>query len=80
MFGRPGPFGGMQVFVSDHATTDEPRFPMKKWTKRRRRRVIGKYGSWTVRKPAAFRAGPALYVHPAIYAEMKSTLGEPSRP
>ena len=63
--------GGMRVFVSDDATTEGPRFPDKKWTKRRRRRVIGKFGSWTVRKPAAFRAGPTLYVHPAIYAEMR---------
>ena len=64
-------FGGTQIFVSENATEIRPRFPDKKWTKRRRRRVIGKYGSWTVRKPAAFQCGPALYMHPTLYAELK---------
>jgi hypothetical protein len=61
----------MPVFVSEHATEEVPIFPEKKWSKRRRRRVVGKYGSWTRRAPCAFRAGPALYVHPTIYAEMQ---------
>ncbi|MGJ8624627.1 MAG: hypothetical protein ACSHW1_17935 [Yoonia sp.] len=70
MFDRPSTFGGSQVFVSPEATEEVARFPDKKWTKRRRRRVIGKYGSWSFHKPCAFRCGPALYVHPKIYAEL----------
>jgi hypothetical protein len=64
-------FGGLQVFVSAHAVQTRPIFPDKKPTKRRRRRVIGKFGGWTKDFPAAFQAGPALYVHPKIYAELK---------
>jgi hypothetical protein len=71
MLDRPRTFGGMQVFVSADATEEVARFPDKPWTKRRRRRVIGKYGGWTRHIPCAFRCGPVLYVHPKIYAEMQ---------
>lgn len=63
--------GGMPIYIRDDMTDTVPRFPDKKWTKRRRRRVIGKYGSWTYEKPAAYRVGPAFIVHPKIYAELK---------
>lgn len=73
-------FGGVRVFVSTDATEETPRFPDKKWSKRRRRRVVGQFGSWTRHKPAAFRVGPALYVHPAIYQLMRAkfTVQEPT--
>lgn len=71
MLDRLYTFGGTQVFQSVHAIEEKPLFPDKKYTKRRRRRVVGKYGSWTRHFPAAFRCGPALYVHPKIYAELQ---------
>lgn len=71
MFNQHQTLAGTPVFVSEHATKEEVRFPDKRSTKRRRRRVIGKYGSWKKHVPCAFRAGPALYVHPTIYAELK---------
>lgn len=66
-----GSFAGMLVSVSAHATEERPIFPDKRNTKRRRRRVVGKYGAWTRRYPAAFRMGAQLVVHPAIYAVMQ---------
>jgi hypothetical protein len=74
-----GTYGGLQIFVSSHCTEEVCRFPDKKRTKRRMRRVIGKYGSWKVRRPAAYRAGPALYVHPVIYDQMRRELAENGR-
>ena len=68
--------GGTSIYIRDDMTDTVPRFPDKKWTKRRRRRVIGKHGSWTYEKPAAYRVGPALIVHPKIYAEMKRQTAE----
>ena len=68
---------GMQVVVSSAATTRGPRFPDKKWTKRRRRRVIGRFGDWFVEKPAAFRCGPVLYVHPKAYDALRRAVAQP---
>jgi hypothetical protein len=64
-------FGGMQISTSPHATEERPIFPDKKWSKRRRRRVIGKYGSWTRRFPAAFQFGNKIVMHPALYRELQ---------
>ncbi|GGF73343.1 hypothetical protein SAMN05216376_111160 [Mameliella alba] len=74
MFNLFPTFGGMPITVSPHATEVRPRFPDKKWSKRRRRRVIGKYGSWTYRVPAALRLGNRLIVHPAIYNQLRKEL------
>lgn len=71
MFKPMQTFGGTQIIVRNDMTEELPRFPGKPWTKRRRRRVVGKYGSWTYHKPAAFRVGPAIICHPKIYAEMQ---------
>lgn len=65
-----GTFMGMQVIQSASALTTRPRFPDKKRTKRRMRRVRGKYGSWMVQVPGAFRFGGKLIVHPKIYKNM----------
>lgn len=71
LLAKPQVFGGVQIIVRDDMTDTVPRFPYKKWTKRRRRRVIGKFGSWTWEKPAAYRVGPAIICHPKIHAELK---------
>lgn len=61
-----GQFQGVPVVVSEHATETVPRFPDKKRTKRRMRRVRGKYGSWMVARPCAYEAMGKLIVHPLI--------------
>ncbi len=61
-------FGGMPITVSPYATQLEPRFPDKPDTKRRRRRVIGKYGSWETPKPCMYQVGGRLVIHPKAYA------------
>lgn len=68
---NPVTFRGLPVHVTEGALERVARFPDKKNTKRRRRRVIGKYGSWSVLKPVAYRIGGALVVHPEIYARLK---------
>lgn len=70
-FGREQTFGGQRIHVSPEAIEVAPRFPDKRNTKRRRRRVIGKYGSWTVTKPCAYQVGAVLVVHPRIYQALK---------
>ncbi len=70
--GQPfGTFMGMPVFVSTMATELRPRFPDKKRTKRRVRRVVGRYGSWMVRRPGAWRVGPSLVVHPEVFHQLQ---------
>jgi hypothetical protein len=64
-------YKGLRVHISSNATNTVPRFPDKKNTKRRRRRVIGKYGSWLVVRPGAYVLMGRLVVHPAVYEEMK---------
>ena len=73
-----GTLGGVPVFVSAEAMTTEPRFPDKKWTKRRRRRVIGKYGSWFVRRPACFTTAQGMIMHPRIFERLRMELRENS--
>ena len=57
-------FGGMKIIESIHATRFEKRFPWKPATKRRMRRVIGKYGSWMVHRPAMYQTPMGFVVHP----------------
>ena len=71
MFDPIQSFLGTPIIVRDDMTEELPRFPDKHWTKRRRRRVVGKFGSWTYHKPAAFRVGPSIICHPKIYAELQ---------
>lgn len=71
-FTRPQSFAGVPVTVSAAATEIVPIFPDKRPTKRRRRRVVGKFGSWTRRAPCVFRHEGGLIVHPKIYAELRS--------
>lgn len=68
-------YSGLRLVISPRLTKEVPRFPDKRWTKRRRRRVVGKYGSWTYHKPDAMIVGGSLLVHPAIYAELKRAYG-----
>ncbi len=66
---QPGaPMIGVQIIQSAAAMQTGPRFPLKKWTKRRRRRVIGKHGSWHVQRPACFMFDGKIIVHPSLYA------------
>lgn len=72
MFGRAyGTFAGVPIHVSANATKTAPRFPEKKWTKRRRRRVIAKHGSWFVTVPAVFVIGGTYVMHPAKLEELR---------
>lgn len=61
-----GSYAGMPVTVSEHAIETVPRFPDKPNTKRRRRRVIGKFGSWVISRPCAIKIGGTLVMHPVI--------------
>jgi hypothetical protein len=67
---RPQTLMGMKVIVRDDMTIELPRFPDKKWSKRRYRRMVGKHGSWTYHKPVAYRVGPSIICHPKLYAEL----------
>ena len=62
---------GVRITVSEHAMKRVPLFPEKKWTKRRRRRVIGKYGRWSENRPAAWMIGNGAIMHPVLYAQLK---------
>ena len=74
-----GTFLGMHVHVSEYATEKKPRFPDKRWSKRRRRRVIGKYGSWFKEFPACFILNGNYVMHPNLAAEMKRRTTERAR-
>lgn len=73
-----GQYQGMPVVVSEHATHTGPRFPDKKRTKRRMRRVIGRYGSWEVTRPIAFQLEGNLVVHPRIADRLRREAREAS--
>jgi hypothetical protein len=62
---------GMPVIQSVHMTKTVPLFPEKKRTKRRMRRVIGKYGSWTREAPCYMIYDRSIIAHPAIYARLR---------
>jgi hypothetical protein len=66
-----GIFGGMRVIISEHATEEFRIFPDKPRTKRRMRRLRGKWGNETRRRPCAFQTPQGLIVHPAIAAKLK---------
>lgn len=66
-----GTLDGVPVIVSPDAMTKEPRFPDKRNTKRRRRRVIGKYGSWFVLRPTCIKTQHGLVMHPLIHDQMR---------
>lgn len=69
----------MNIIASETALMLACRFPDKRNTKRRRRRVIGKYGSWEVMRPCVVQFGDRIYAHPTIYHAMRR-LGQPPRP
>lgn len=64
-------FNGMPVQISPHATKEVVFFPDKPRTKRRMRRLIGKYGRDRKHVPASYRLGNTLVVHPVIYAKLQ---------
>ena len=69
-----GTFGGVPLIFSEHMTQTHPRFPDKPNTKRRRRRVIGKYGSWNVTRPAMAETPYGLVVHPALREKLEESV------
>lgn len=48
-----------------------PRFPDKKNTKRRRRRVVGKYGSWLIERPTMMMIGRQVVCQPRHFDELR---------
>lgn len=71
-FAAPGTFNGVRVIESVHALRREKRFPWKPATKRRMRRVIGKYGSWHIHVPCAYSTPAGLVVHPVIMTGLRN--------
>ncbi len=67
----PTTFGGTRVMGSDAATALYRIFPDKPRTKRRMRRLRGKWGNEFIRKPCAYQTANGLIVHPTIWAQMK---------
>lgn len=64
--GRLGSFGGMRIIENPHLTKRVPLFPDKPRTKRRMRRVIGKYGRWDKEVPTYLVSGNMIIAHPAV--------------
>ena len=73
---RPFSFSGLNVVVSEHAHEMVPIFPDKKRSKRRNRRVRGKYGRLDRMNPVTFKTPHGLVVHPRIYSELKKQAGD----
>lgn len=70
MFTTNKTFAGLSIHVSAAATRRAPRFPDKPRTKRRMRRVRGKYGSWDHDKPAVFQLQGTLVMHPVLFDQL----------
>ena len=66
-----GAFGGLRVIVSEHAQESFRIFPDKKRTKRRMRRLRGKWGSEYRVRPMAYRTPHGLVCHPSIAAKLR---------
>lgn len=64
-------FNGLNIQVSPRATKEIVLFPDKPRTKRRMRRLIGKYGRDRKHVPTSYRIGQTLVFHPVIYADLK---------
>ncbi len=66
-----GTFGGVKVTVSAECYEMVPIFPDKPRTKRRMRRVIGKYGRTDRMNPLAYQTPYGMVMHPIIYEKLK---------
>lgn len=75
---RPQAFGGIPIQVSVNATEccDLMVLFNKPNTKRRRRRMRGKYGRLVYDKPVAFQTPRGLVMHPVLFEELKRRLGQ----
>lgn len=64
-------FGGIPIRVSDQAYEMVPIFPDKKRSKRRDRRVIGKYGRLDRLTPLSYQTPFGFVCHPKIYRQLQ---------
>lgn len=67
-----GAFGGMRIIVNPYLTKRVPLFPDKPRTKRRMRRVIGKYGRWDKGVPTYLVSGNVIMAHPAVVDRIRA--------
>lgn len=69
--------GGMAITVSEYAVQRIGRwFPESRHRSRRiLKKLIKRHGGEWITKPAAFQTRQGLIIHPALYAEVKTTLG-----
>ena len=67
-----GTFSGVKVTQSNACYEMVPLFPDKKRTKRRNRRVLGKYGRLDRMNPLAYNTPFGMVMHPILYAKLKS--------
>ena len=67
-------FGGVKIIVSDHAYERVPIFPDRPRTKRRMRRIRGKYGRLDRISPMMIQTLHGTVVHPKIYQKLKGEL------
>lgn len=65
-------FGGLPVIETAAAVREVWIFPDKKRSKRRDRRVIGKYGSLTQIRPAAIQWQGRWMIHPKIMDQLRA--------
>lgn len=63
--------GQMKIIQSTEAYKMVSIFPDRPNTKRRRRRILGKYGKLVRMEPQAYKTPFGLVVHPLIYRALK---------
>ena len=66
-----GTFSGVKIIQSSGCYEMVPLFPDKKRSKRRDRRVRGKYGRLDRMNPLAYQTPMGMVMHPILYAKLK---------
>ena len=64
-------FSGVKITQSNACYEMIPIFPDKKRSKRRDRRVRGKYGRLDRMNPLAYNTPHGMVMHPTLYAKLK---------
>lgn len=67
----PSMFSGIKIIQSTEAYEIVPLFPDKKRSKRRDRRVRGKYGRLDRMNPLAYKTPNGMVIHPILYQKLK---------
>ena len=67
-----GAFSGVNIIQSSECYEMVPLFPDKKRSKRRDRRVRGKYGRLDRMHPLAYNTPHGMVMHPILYAKLKA--------